>query len=76
LALYVGMMGLAWMLDSPPLLRKLVPELDQVQSRTDPRIEHDETARAQLHLMTVFMNFWSATDYAAIIDMLEQRAAT
>ena len=60
--LYAGTMGLAWLLDAPPLILELVPDLSEVQSRFDVRIRHVEAARAQLQIMTVFLNLWETQD--------------
>jgi hypothetical protein len=45
-----------------------VPDLDEVDSRHDPRIENNELARAQLHLMTVFLNLWARDDFGKVLD--------
>ena len=68
--LYAGTMGLAWLLDAPPLILALVPDLSEVNSRFDPRIAEDETARAQLQIMTVFLNLWETQDLGKLLDGL------
>ena len=70
LLLYAGTMGLAWLLDAPPLLLKLVPDLADVNSRFDPRIAEVEAARAQLQIMTVFLHLWETQDLGRILDGL------
>ncbi len=62
--LYAGTMGLAWLLDAPPLILDLVPDLSEVPNRFDDRIRHVETARVQLQIMTVFLNLWETQDMA------------
>jgi hypothetical protein len=71
LLLYAGVMGLAWLLDAPPLIMQLVPELDEVENRFDERISKAETVRAQLQIMTVFLNLWETQDMVAVMDELE-----
>jgi hypothetical protein len=66
--LYACTMGL---LDAPPLILELVPELPEVQSRFDVRIRHVEAARAQLQIMTVFLNLWETQDIAHVLWRLE-----
>lgn len=70
LALYIGEMGLAWMLDAPPLILSMVPELDDVQDRTDPRLKDKASARNQLLIMSNFLNFWHSYDYGKVLDHL------
>jgi hypothetical protein len=72
--LYAGTMGLTWLLDAPPLILELVPELPEVQSRFDVRIRHVEAARAQLQIMTVFLNLWETQDMGRVLNRLECRS--
>ncbi len=74
LALYIGEMGLAWMLDAPPLILSMVPDLDEVRDRTDPRLKDRESARNQLLIMSNFLNFWEQYDYGALLQDLESRS--
>lgn len=66
LLLYVAVMGLAWLLDVPSYLSKLLPE--PVSDRFDPRIAGDEQARSRLLMMTNFLNLWSTNDIAGALD--------
>jgi len=68
---YVGMMGLAWMLDAPALIRRHVPDVALAQGRFDPRIEGSERARSQLLIMTSFLELWSQSDMQSVIDALQ-----
>jgi hypothetical protein len=65
-------MGLAWLLDAPPLIQRLVPDLADVEDRFDKRISDNETARAQLQIMTVFLNLWETQDMGALLGGLER----
>jgi hypothetical protein len=76
LALYAGLMGLAWLLDCPAYLFSQVPGLREVASRTDPRVEHDERARSQLLLLLNFLGLWQRRDMARVIGRVEAFAAT
>jgi len=71
LTIYVGMMGLNWMLDAPLTLLK-IPDLANVVNRLDPRIANNERARAQLLIMTAFLNLWEKEDMAQVITYLEE----
>ena len=72
LLLYVAMMGLAWMLDVPQLALAKIPDLAEVSSRRDPRVESNERARSQLLIMTAFLNLWERENMAKVIDRLER----
>jgi hypothetical protein len=67
LKIYIGMMGLAWMLDAPKLILDKVPELAQTIDRFDERIQSSERGRSQLLIMSVFLNFWHGQDMAEAI---------
>ncbi|GAB3115085.1 phosphotransferase [Aestuariicella hydrocarbonica] len=71
LKIYVGMMGLAWMLDAPKLILLHAPELAVAKDRLDERIQSSERARSQLLIMSVFLSFWHSQDMQEIIDFME-----
>ncbi|MDQ2637092.1 MAG: hypothetical protein M3Y83_09470 [Actinomycetota bacterium] len=66
LLMYVAVMGLAWLLDVPSYLLKVLPE--SVSDRFDARIADDEQARSRLLMMTNFLNLWSKNDIAGVLD--------
>lgn len=70
LLLYAAAMGLAWLLDAPSLLTRLVPDIAEVESRFDVRIAGNEAARAQLQFLTVFLNLWETQDMASVLSQL------
>lgn len=76
LNIYVGMMGLAWMLDAPVLIKANAPELAEAENRYDERIADNERARSQLLIMTIFLNLWEREDMAQVLAHLEHFAAT
>lgn len=71
LKIYIGMMGLAWMLDAPKLILAKVPNLELATDRMDDRIQTSERGRSQLLIMSVFLNFWHSQDMQEAIDCLE-----
>ena len=73
LTIYVAMMGLNWMLDTPGMLLKN-PDLAGVENRLDSRIQNDERMRTQLLIMTAFLNLWEREDMTAVIAHLENRS--
>jgi hypothetical protein len=74
LALYAATMGLAWLLDAPPLILAQIPDLSDVKNRFDPRFLADEHARTQLQIMTVFLNLWDTQNFGQVLARLEQRS--
>ena len=69
LMLYVAVMGLAWLLDVPSYLLRLLPQ--QVTDRFDPRIADSEQARSRLLMMTNFLNLWETSDFVDALGGLE-----
>ena len=70
LLLYAAMMGLCWLMDAPPRIRREVAELADCTGPLDPRITASETARVQLQMMTNFLAFWQADDLTNVIKRL------
>ncbi len=66
LMLYVAIMGLAWLLDVPSYLLRLLPA--QVSDRFDPQIADNEQARSRLLMMTDFLNLWETQDFVGTLD--------
>jgi hypothetical protein len=58
LSLYVAMMGLRWLMDAPPRIRREVPALAECAGPLDARILASETARVQLRMLTNFLSLW------------------
>jgi hypothetical protein len=75
LDLFVAMLALSWLMDGPALIRRQVPDVEQAQSRFDPRLVSDEIARTQLHLNTIFLNLWERHDFGKALDELLRRTA-
>jgi hypothetical protein len=72
LQLYVAMLGLAWMITAPEIIESQAVDLSGITSREDPRIKSNFLARAQLQLMTVFLNAWQAGDFGAACRRFER----
>lgn len=76
LQLYVAMLGLAWMITAPEIIEAQLGDLSGIASREDPRIKSNFLARAQLQLMTVFLNAWQTSDFGAACRRFEGLAAS
>jgi hypothetical protein len=73
LQLFTALMGLAWLLDAPPIIQAQVPDLGAVASRFDPRLSDNETARMRLHMITMFLNNWREQDFGGVLDRFVAR---
>lgn len=69
----IGLLGICWLLDCVPLILREIPELETVPSRFEDRFRHNELARTQLHMMTVFMNLWETHDLGRSLDTVLSR---
>lgn len=67
LTLYAVVMGVRWLLDVPANLRIAVPDLRDVPNRCDARIRDNEPARAQLLMLTNFLNLWATRDIGELL---------
>jgi hypothetical protein len=76
LLLMTALMGLAWLLDAPPIIRAQVPRLAEVESRFDPRFAGNETARMRLHMISMLFDVWRRHDLGAVLDVFRARQAT
>ncbi len=64
--LYAAVMGQAWLMDVPALIRKrfdIAPE-----SRTDPRIRDDESVRAPLQMLSNLLLLWQWHPLGDLLD--------
>jgi hypothetical protein len=65
--LYAAVMGIAWLLDVPALIRKRFGA-DAPISRTDPRIKDDESIRAPLQMLCNLLNLWERYRPGDLLD--------
>lgn len=64
--LYAGVMGVAWLLDVPALIRK---RFDVAPiSRTDPRIREDESVRAPIQMLSNLLLLWQRNPLGDLLD--------
>ena len=67
------MMGLAYIMDAPPIIRAQIPDLAAVRSRFDNRLKTCENARVPLHMLTMLLNQWQTQDFGLVLDELLRR---
>jgi hypothetical protein len=65
--LYAAVMGVAWLLDVPALMRRRLGAT-QLSSRTDPRIKDDESVRAPLQMLSNLLNLWERHRLGDLLD--------
>jgi len=68
LQLYVALMGLSYFMESPARIRYRLPGYASASGPLDPLFQQNETARNQLHILTVVLNFWQTRDFGASLD--------
>lgn len=69
--LYAAVMGVAWLLDVPALIRKRFGVAPT--SRTDPRIREDESVRASLQMLSNLLLLWQRNPLGDLLDeMLDE----
>jgi hypothetical protein len=73
LLLFAALMGLAWLMDAPALVRRQLPDFAQLESRFDPRLQSNETARVQLHMLTTVLNLWETQDFGQLLRRFLER---
>lgn len=64
--LYAAVMGVAWLLDVPALIRKRFDVAPT--SRTDPRIREDERVRAPLQMLSNLLALWQRNPLGDLLD--------
>ena len=65
--LYAAVMGVAWLLDVPALIRKRFGA-SAPGDRTDPRIKDDESVRAPLQMLSNLLNLWERHRIGDLLD--------
>jgi hypothetical protein len=56
--LCVAVMGVAWLMDAPAMIRAEAPCLHGLEDRYHPTIRNNETARTQLQMLCNVLNLW------------------
>lgn len=67
LVLYAVVMGVAWLLDTPRMVRAAIPDLAKVDDRRDPRISGTEAVRAPLLMLSNVLHLWETEDVGALL---------
>ena len=70
LLLTVVQMGLRWLMDAPPRIRREVPDLAATTGPLDPRLLASETARVQLQMLTNVLTLWEREDVSGLLEQL------
>jgi hypothetical protein len=65
--LYAAVMGVAWLLDVPALIRKRFGAA-ALDSRMDPRIRDDESVRAPVQMLANLLNLWERHCVGDLLD--------
>ncbi len=68
--LVTATMGLAYMMDVPPIVQLEFPGLTEITGPDDPRFLANENARVMLHMLTMFLNRWETQDFGAVLTLV------
>jgi hypothetical protein len=74
--LYIATVGMAWLLNAPPIIRAQIPDLAPVHDRFDIRFKQNEAARTQLHMLTNVLNLWQRRNFGQILCKRQPTTAT
>ncbi|WP_369830803.1 hypothetical protein [Mycobacterium sp. 1245805.9] len=66
--LYAAVMGVAWLLDVPALIRARFGT-DPPGSRMDPRVRDDESVRAPLQMLSNLLNLWERNCVESLVSL-------
>jgi hypothetical protein len=69
----VAVLGIAWILDAPSIVERQIPNLAGIRDRYDPRLSGDFLARAQLQILTVFLNEWAVCDITGALGRFRSK---
>lgn len=67
---YAGLMGLGYFLESPARILQRFPDVAAATGPQDPVFRGQDTARNQLHILTVFLELWFRNDFDAALDRI------
>jgi hypothetical protein len=68
--LYIATMGMAWLLDAPPVVRAQIADLSPMHDRFDRRFKQNEAARTQLHMLINVLNLWQRRGFGQILGRI------
>ena len=68
--LYIATMGMAWLLDAPPIIRAQLPDLSPDHDRFYEGFRTSEAARTQLHMLTNVLSLWQRRDFGSFLAQL------
>lgn len=68
--LMTATMGLAYLMDVPPVVQKEFPDLAEMTGPRDPRFAANENARVMLHMLTMFLNRWEMRNFGTVLQSL------
>jgi hypothetical protein len=70
LRLYIAMMGLSYFLASPSRILQACPDIAAARGPHDPMFRANETARNNLHLLSVLLNVWRTHEFGVVLESL------
>lgn len=68
--LSLPLLAVPWIVDIPPLIERLTPDLASVGDRFDPRIRDEVVTRSQLQGLMVVLSEWRTGDFGGMLRAL------
>jgi hypothetical protein len=68
LHLFTATMGLAYIMDAPRVIRLRLPDVGDAQGPHDSRFKASESARTQLHMITMLLHQWQTHGFGSVLE--------
>jgi hypothetical protein len=69
LHLYIALMGLSWLMDTPALTEAQLRDVPDAEFNS--RLTAEETTRVRLHMLTTFLYLWKTQSFGTLIERMQ-----
>ena len=73
LLLYMALMGVSYFMASPSRILLRMPEAVHASGPRDAKFRSNETARTNLHCLSIFLSLWEKEKFGAVLDEFLKR---
>ena len=74
LLLYMAVMGVAYFMASPARIQSRMPESVHASGPRDAAFRNSDTARNNLHCLSIFLSLWRKEDFGGVLDRFLQQS--
>jgi hypothetical protein len=68
LLLYMALMGVSYFMESPARILLRLPQAVQASGPRDPLFRTNDTARNNLHCLSIFLSLWEREKFGSVLD--------